>query len=120
MCIRDSDSLGYPVTTCADGEQAVRLYQQAKESGAPFLAVLMDLTIPGGMGGKEAAQAILGFDPEARLVVSSGYFDDPVLSEYQKYGFCAVMPKPYKLSELAQLMDWLGAGGTLPSPAGRD
>jgi two-component system, cell cycle sensor histidine kinase and response regulator CckA len=104
------DSLGYTVTTCADGAQAVRLYRQARESGTPFMAVLMDLTIPGGMGGTEAAQAILGFDPQARLVVSSGYFDDPVLADFQQYGFCAVMPKPYKLSELAQLMDSLGTG----------
>ncbi|MBJ6725798.1 response regulator [Geomesophilobacter sediminis] len=101
------ESLGYQVTTCTCGEQAVELYREAKLAGAPFLTVLMDLTIPGGMGGKEAAREILALDPQARLVVSSGYFDDPVMSDFKEYGFWAVMPKPYKLSDVEDLMERL-------------
>ena len=66
--------LGYQVTICANGEEAVALYEKAAEAGTPFHAAIMDLTIPGGMGGKEAAQRMLAFDPAARLIVSSGYF----------------------------------------------
>lgn len=104
------ESLGYQVTACVNGEQAIELYLEARRAERPYLAVLMDLTIPAGMGGKEAAQAILAVDPDARLVVSSGYFDDPVMSDYRDYGFCAVMPKPYKLAELARLMGKLSGG----------
>ncbi|GFO69725.1 hypothetical protein GMLC_33040 [Geomonas limicola] len=96
--------LGYQVTTCTDGEQAIAQYRQARESGTPFLAVIMDLTIPGGMGGKEAAQHILAYDPAARLVVSSGYSNDLALSDYSEFGFCGAVRKPYKVSELAETL----------------
>ncbi|GFO58760.1 hypothetical protein GMST_10850 [Geomonas silvestris] len=98
------ESLGYRVTACSSGEQAIERYQEGLRAGRPYLAVLMDLTIPAGMGGKEAAREILNLDPQARLVVSSGYFDDPVMADYRAFGFCAVMPKPYKLAELALVM----------------
>ena len=101
------ECLGYQVTTCINGEEAIALYKRGKDSAAPFLAVIMDLTIVGGMGGKEAAQHILAMDPKARLVVSSGYFDDPVLADYKEYGFCAIMPKPYKVADLAEVMSGL-------------
>jgi two-component system cell cycle sensor histidine kinase/response regulator CckA len=96
--------LGYRVTTCSDGREAVSLYKAAKAAGAPFSVVIMDLTIPGGMGGKEAARQILAIDPEARLIVSSGYSNDPVLSEYKIHGFCATMVKPYRITEVAQIL----------------
>jgi len=111
-------SLGYRVTTCINGEQAIDCFKRAKETAAPYLAVIMDLTVIGGMGGKEAAQHILALDPRAQLVVSSGYFDDPVLADYKEYGFCAVMPKPYKVSDLAELMNSLSRSrpGTTAQP----
>ncbi|GFO61447.1 hypothetical protein GMST_37720 [Geomonas silvestris] len=96
--------LGYQVTTCTDGAQAIAQYREAREQGAPFLAVIMDLTIPGGMGGKEAAQHILAYDPTARLVVSSGYSNDLALSDYTDFGFCGAVRKPYKVSELAETL----------------
>jgi len=98
------ECLGYRVTTCSNGGDAIELYREARRAGNPYRAVIMDLTIVGGMGGKEAAQHILALDPEARLVVSSGYFDDPVLADYRDYGFCAVLPKPYKSADLAELL----------------
>ncbi|WP_224984946.1 hybrid sensor histidine kinase/response regulator [Geomonas agri] len=97
--------LGYQVVTCADGEEAVRLYREAAGEGKPFAVAIMDLTIPAGMGGKEAAQQILALDPGARLIVSSGYSNDPVMAEHADYGFCAAVVKPYRCDELQQAME---------------
>jgi CheY-like chemotaxis protein len=99
------DYLGYQVTTCVTGEEAIELYKAARESGTPFLAVIMDLTIQGGMGGKEAAQHILEIDPGARLIVSSGYSVDPVMSEYGKFGFSGAVVKPYETTEIARVLN---------------
>jgi CheY-like chemotaxis protein len=95
---------GYKVTTCSDGEKAIQLYASAKTKGIPFALVIMDLTIPGGMGGKEAAQKILILDPEARLIVSSGYSDDPVMANFAEFGFCAAIEKPYKVKDIAAVL----------------
>lgn len=96
--------LGYKVTTCMDGAEAIKTYLEAIKSGQPFFSAIMDLTIPGGMGGKEAAQHILKIDPTACLIVSSGYSNDPVMAEYQKYGFRAAIAKPYKVNEMARIL----------------
>lgn len=93
--------LGYLVQTCTRGEEAIELYRTAWEMGSPYSAAIMDLTIPGGMGGSEAAQHILAINPNARLIVSSGYSSDPVMAEYSKFGFCAVLKKPYSEEELS-------------------
>jgi two-component system, cell cycle sensor histidine kinase and response regulator CckA len=95
---------GYQVTTCNSGEAAIQLYQANREAGRSFLAVIMDLTIPGAMGGKEAAQRILELDPKARMVVSSGYSNDPVMAKFQSHGFCAALPKPYKVEEIERVL----------------
>lgn len=96
--------LGYQATTCASGAEAVTLYKAAGDSGAPFSAVIMDLTIPGGMGGKDAAEQILAIDPQASLIVSSGYSNDPIMSDYRAYGFTGAVAKPYNIKELGQLI----------------
>ena len=96
--------LGYEIETCVKGGDAVLQYKAAMDAGAPFSAVIMDLTIPGEMGGKEAAKHILGIDPKAKLIVSSGYSHDPVMAEYTQYGFCAAVIKPYKVSQLANVL----------------
>lgn len=98
------EEIGYQVTTCNDGTAAIRYYKAARESGAPFSAVIMDLTIPGGIGGKEAAEAILAGDPTACLIVSSGYSNDPIMSDYSTYGFAGAIAKPYRICELAQIL----------------
>jgi CheY-like chemotaxis protein len=99
--------LGYRVVTCISGEEAIFLYKTAMESGVPFSAVIMDLTIPGRMGGKEAAQQILAIDPAACLIVSSGYSNDPVMAEYKNHGFAAAVLKPYNCDEIARVIDSL-------------
>lgn len=96
--------LGYEVTTCASGEETIRMYRTAKEGKKPFSFVIMDLTIPGGMGGRECAEAILAFDPCARLIVSSGYSNDPVMADFRDYGFRGSIIKPYTLDELTRVL----------------
>lgn len=91
---------GYTVVAAGDGRQAIDLYREAMEKGEPFSVVIADLTIPGGMGGKEMAVDLLAFDPNARLIVSSGYSSDPVMANHAEYGFKAVIVKPYKMEEL--------------------
>ncbi|NVN91369.1 MAG: response regulator [Desulfuromonadales bacterium] len=96
--------LGYGVTTCASGEEAVRMYRGAKEGNSPFSFVVMDLTIPGGMGGRECAAEILAFDPSARLIASSGYSNDPVMAGFRDYGFRGAIVKPYSLVEMSRVV----------------
>ena len=102
--------LGYRATACEDGAEAVARYKAAMESGTPISAVIMDLTIPGGMGGKEAAEQILAIDPNACLIVSSGYSNDPIMSDYAVYGFGGAIAKPYNITEFEQLL-----GSMLPA-----
>ena len=96
--------LGYRVETCSDGAEAIELYCAASEAGAPYSAVIMDLTIPGGMGGKQAAENIIALDPAARLIVSSGYSNDPVMARYAEVGFCATLLKPYSAGDIARVL----------------
>ncbi|GFO68097.1 hypothetical protein GMLC_16760 [Geomonas limicola] len=96
---------GHKVETCNDGEEAISIYAAAMEAGNRFDVVIMDLTVPGGMGGSEGARHILSIDPEAKLIVSSGYSEDPVISNYSVYGFCAAIEKPYKADELASRLE---------------
>lgn len=96
--------LGYRVTTCVNGEEAVSQYETALGSGKPYDVVIMDLTVPGGMGGMEAARKILAYDPGARLIVSSGYSNDPIMAHYKEYGFRGAVAKPYRINELMEVL----------------
>ncbi len=96
--------LGYQVTTCENGAEAVAKYKAEIDSGKPFSAVIMDLTIPGGMGGKESAERILAIDPKASIIVSSGYSNDPIMSNYGSYGFIGAVTKPYNVGKLSQIL----------------
>jgi len=89
----------------ANGDDAVRLYQEHLDKGNPFCLSILDLTVPGGKGGKEVAEEILALDPDARLVVSSGYSQDPIMARHRDYGFCAVLAKPFDLDELGNVLN---------------
>jgi DNA-binding NtrC family response regulator len=97
-------TLGYEAELAQEGAEAIGAYQKARESGRPFDAVIMDLTVPGGMGGKEAVKKLLEIDPNARAIVSSGYSNDPVMAEFAKYGFRGIMIKPYRMKDLSEVM----------------
>jgi PAS domain S-box-containing protein len=101
---RNLKNLKYEVETAKDGSEAIVLYKGAMESGEPFDAVIMDLTIPGGMGGKEAIKKLIEIDPEVRAIVSSGYNDDPVVSHFREYGFSGVLAKPYSIVEMSKAL----------------
>ena len=94
--------MGYEVDCCVDGQEAVEHFRAAREKNVPYSAVILDLTIPGGMGGKEAAARILEIDPDAVLIVSSGYSSDPVIANFSQYGFSGVVPKPFDAGGLAR------------------
>lgn len=98
-------AFGYRVVLARDGQEAVDFYQEAYKIGDPFMAVIMDLTIPGGMGGLETMNILRRFDPDIRAIVSSGYANDPVISDYEKYGFCGVVVKPYRFDDLLVELD---------------
>lgn len=91
---------GAEVTACAGGEDAVDLYAASLAEGRAFSLVILDLQIPGGVGGIEAARRIRTLDPDARLMSSSGHSNDPALAEYGDYGFCGAISKPYNAAEL--------------------
>jgi len=95
--------LGYEVHTAGDGAEAIALYQNAKSSGRGFDAVLLDLTVRGGMGGVEAAAKLKELDPSLKLIVSSGYSDAPVMSDFRKYGFDDAIPKPWTADEVGKV-----------------
>ncbi|MDH4163465.1 MAG: PAS domain S-box protein [Nitrospirota bacterium] len=92
--------LGYSVALAEDGNQTITMYREAMERGEPFDAVIIDLTVPGGMGGREAVRLLREIDPSVRAIVSSGYSNDPVMAEYEDYGFAGMVSKPYRMKDL--------------------
>ena len=94
--------IGYNVDFAEDGFEAIEKYKTAFESGRPFDVVIMDLTIPGGMGGKEAIKRLIEIDPNVKAIVSSGYPNDPLMSEFSKYDFAGVFLKPYQIADLSE------------------
>jgi len=97
-------SFGLNVESCADGGCAVEMYKSTNHKKKPFDLVILDLTIPGGMGGEEALKEILDFNPEAKVLVSSGYSTDPILANYKKYGFSGRIEKPYLIEQMHRVI----------------
>jgi signal transduction histidine kinase/CheY-like chemotaxis protein len=96
--------MGYTVDYAEEGNAAIAKYREARAAGSSFAAVIMDLTVPGGMGGKEAIGKLLEIDPAVRAIVSSGYSDDPVMADFRAYGFRGVAIKPYRIRELSEVV----------------
>ncbi|MFH2044177.1 MAG: PAS domain S-box protein [Pseudomonadota bacterium] len=96
--------LGYEPEFAKDGVEAIEMFKEAKESKKPYDAVILDLTVPGGMGGKEAIEKLLEIDPEVKAIVSSGYSVDPVLANFKEYGFKGVFPKPFETQLLSKVL----------------
>ena len=96
--------LGYDVVLAGDGEEAVDIYRKALETGNPIDAVILDLTIPGGMGGKEAIKQLMKLDSEINAIVSSGYSNDPIMSNPEKFGFKGIVKKPYRIQEMNEAL----------------
>ncbi len=98
-------TLGYEVHAARDGAEAIALYESAKAAGVGYDAVLLDLTVSGGMGGVEAAVRLRELDPSARLIVSSGYSDAPVMARFRDYGFDDAIPKPWLMPQLSEVFE---------------
>ena len=105
---RDSlEFLGYRVSVCVNGDEAVELYRSARTGNDPYFAAILDLTVSEGMGGVEASQRILALDQDARLIVCSGYNFDPIMSMYRQHGFRSAICKPYKADQLDRELERL-------------
>ena len=104
VCKASLKQLGYEVLLARDGAEAVRLYREAQQAAVPITALILDLTVPGGMGGKETVKRLLELDPQVRAIVSSGYSNDPVMADFRAHGFCGVISKPYAVEQLAEAL----------------
>lgn len=95
------ERLGYRVDYAVDGAEALDLYRAARDAGQPYRVVILDLTVAAGMGGEECIKRLRDIDPHVRAIVSSGYSNDPVMAQYERFGFAGVVAKPYRLNELS-------------------
>jgi signal transduction histidine kinase/ActR/RegA family two-component response regulator len=109
---------GFSVEAVADGQRAVERYVEELRKGAPFDLLIMDLTIPGGMGGLKATAEIHAHDPDALAIVASGYSDDPTMANYREAGFAAALAKPFNRTELAQVLNAVLKGSRARSADG--
>lgn len=105
--------LDYIVETATDGNQAIEIYKKALAEDKPFSIVILDLTIPGGMGGAETIKKLKEINPQVKAVVSSGYSNDPIMSNYRDYGFEAILTKPYQIENLSETLKILSVAAEL-------
>jgi PAS domain S-box-containing protein len=105
MAIGMLEHLGFEARGARDGREAIGMYKDADTEGTPFDLVVMDLTVPGKMGGKEACARLLGMYPDARVIVCSGYSSDPVMSDHAAYGFLGMLGKPFHMEELKRVVE---------------
>jgi PAS domain S-box-containing protein len=97
--------MGYETALAKNGTQAIELYQKAYQSQQKYDLVILDLTVPGGLGGAKTIPELLKIDSKAKVVVSSGYSNDPIMANYEDYGFCAIIPKPYTQNQITELFN---------------
>jgi CheY-like chemotaxis protein len=99
--------LEYDVMFAREGAAALELYKHEKEAGVPFDLVILDLSVPEGLGGKEAISLLKAYDPTVKAIVSSGYANDPAVQDFAQYGFSGRLSKPYKISDLKEILEHL-------------
>ena len=99
------DHLGYAFASSANGEQMLEQYAAAKERGEPFDVVILDLTVTRGMGGEKAIARLLALDPQARAIVTTGYADDIIMTDYAAYGFRGCLAKPFQIKDLTRVLE---------------
>jgi len=99
--------LGFEVSIAADGREALQRFKRAKQANTPFLFIIMDITIPGGMGGKETIKRLRRINKEIPVLASSGYSNDPIMSQFKRYGFNGAIEKPYELGALRHILEKL-------------
>ncbi|MFA5267329.1 MAG: response regulator [Methanoregula sp.] len=97
--------LEYDVMFARDGVAALNLYKQEKEAGVPFDLVILDLSVPEGLGGKDTIGLLKSYDPSVKAIVSSGYSNDPVVQDFNQYGFSGRLSKPYKINDLKGILE---------------
>ena len=97
--------LGYDAAFAKEGKAAIEMYTREREAGQPFDLVIIDLTIPEGMGGRETIEKLRSYDPAVKAVVSSGYANDPVMQDFTHYGFSGRLTKPYRINEMKTLLE---------------
>jgi DNA-binding NtrC family response regulator len=107
MAVKMIELLNCEVTTVPDGESAITVFTEEYSKGTPFDAVILDITIPGGVRGKETIKSLLDTDPSIKAVVSTGYSNSPLVAEYKKHEFAAVIKKPYTFDELVKTLSAL-------------
>jgi two-component system, cell cycle sensor histidine kinase and response regulator CckA len=105
MSGRMLNDMGYDPHFAKDGKQTIEMYQTALKSDQPFDLVIIDLTIPGGMGGQATIKELLKIDPKVKEIVYSGYSNDPVMSNYKDSGFSGIIPKPYSQDQVAEVLN---------------
>ncbi|MEK6247643.1 MAG: response regulator, partial [Planctomycetales bacterium] len=103
--VRIAMSLGYECRAAHDGVEALAACESAERLGQPFHVVVMDLTIPGGMGGKEAVKRLNELAPDVHVIASSGYSNDPVMANYGEFGFAGILAKPYKIEDVSEILN---------------
>ena len=96
--------MGYDVELASEGQEVIKLYRRAIQADEPFDAVILDLTVPGAMGGKETISRLREIDSNVKAIIASGYSNDPVMSDYKNYGFCGIAVKPFNIQKLARIL----------------
>ena len=99
--------LGYEVVFAREGQAAIDLYKKAKTAGIPFDLVILDLSVPEGMGGKETIGQLKAYDPGVKAIVSTGYSNDPAVLDFVRFGFSGKLAKPYKINDLKNILEQL-------------
>ncbi|MBU0699452.1 MAG: response regulator, partial [Proteobacteria bacterium] len=99
------ERFGFDTDVAKDGANAIKLYKKAMDSGKPYDAVILDLTVKEGLGGKDAVKSLLKIDPQVKAIVSSGYSNDPVITDFKEYGFIGALAKPYSMEDLHDVLN---------------